>query len=320
MLTWPAFSLLKNQYPESEITALVTPYTKDMADICPWIDKTLLDEQKSATALSKIINRYKFDASIALFTESRTALACFLSRIPVRIAPATKLAQLFSNKTLRQRRSRSEKPEYEYNSDLVKYFISLQGDKPINTPAPPYLSFDPSSIESLRNQYRQEKNIPDDSLLILIHPGTGGSAINFSVQQYAALIKKVSEKIKAYFIITAGPGESETAQSLSVLIPEIDHDIYQSDKGIVSFSQFIASCDLFISGSTGPLHIAGALNVATAAFYPARRSATSLRWQTTNDENRRIAFSPEKHIDENDMKTINPVICAQKIIDFLNQH
>ena len=33
MLAWPAFALLKKQYPESEITALVTAYKKDMAEL-----------------------------------------------------------------------------------------------------------------------------------------------------------------------------------------------------------------------------------------------------------------------------------------------
>ena len=156
MLAWPAFSLLKNQYPESEITALVTAYTKDMAELCPWIDKTILDDGSSALSLAKTISRYRFDASVALFTETRTALACLLSRIPVRIAPATKLAQLFSNNTLKQRRSRSAKPEYEYNVDLVKHLITLQGDTPITTPAPPYLSFDTSLINNTGRQYRLE--------------------------------------------------------------------------------------------------------------------------------------------------------------------
>lgn len=319
MLAWPAFALLKSQYPDSEITALVTAYTKDMADLCPSIDKTLVDEGNSVFLLSRAITKYKFDASVALFTETRTALACLLSRIPVRVAPATKFAQLFSNKNLTQRRSRSEKPEYEYNIDLVKHLIKSQGDTPVTTPAPPYLFFDQSLVKNLLDRYRQDKNIPEDRLILIVHPGTGGSAINFSIEQYASLIKAVSKNIKSHFIITAGPGETETAQSLSTLIQGTDHHVYISDKGIETFSQFIAICDLFISGSTGPLHIAGALNVRTAAIYPARRSATALRWQTTNIESRRIAFSPDKHVDEHDMKTIDPKNCARQITLFLNQ-
>ena len=324
MLAWPALSLLKTQYPNSRITALVPSYTEPMAELCPWIDEILLDEQHGSlfsdiSTLSKKFRQHDFDASISLFTETRTAAATFLAGIPQRIAPATKLAQIFSNECLRQRRSKSSKAEHEYNTDLVRYFIELQGDFPVPPQQPPYLKFDSTIINDIRTQYIKEHKVKNGSRLIIVHPGTGGSAINLSVEQYAELITCLSEKIDTHFIITAGPGEDETAETLSSLLPGISHDIYISTQGIVKFSQFIAISDLFISGSTGTLHIAGTLDIPTVAFYPARKSATPLRWQTLNQANRRIAFSPEKYTGENDMQTIKPIQCAQQIITFLKQ-
>ena len=46
----------------------------------------------------------------------------------------------------------------------------------------------------------------------------------------------------------------------------------------------------FIAGSTGPLHVAGALNKKTIGFYPSKRSSTSLRWQTINDFEKKLNF------------------------------
>ena len=143
------------------------------------------------------INNY--DASISLFTESRTAVATFLSRIPLRLAPATKIAQIFSNRRLPQRRSRSSRPEHEYNTDLVRFFITLQGDTPVPLQQPPYLLFDATLTQSLRAQYMTKHNISTESMLIIVHPGTGGSAINFSVEQYAELIKHIAKQINAHF-------------------------------------------------------------------------------------------------------------------------
>lgn len=122
MLIWPALSLLKKQYPDSSITVLVPPYTEPMAKLCPWIDNVLLDDQhkslfSDARTLEHKLHLNHFDASISLFNESRTAIATFLSDIPLRLAPATKIAQIFSNKRLPQRRSQSSRPEHEYNSD-----------------------------------------------------------------------------------------------------------------------------------------------------------------------------------------------------------
>jgi hypothetical protein len=59
--------------------------------------------------------------------------------------------------------------------------------------------------------------------------------------------------------------------------------------------------------------------VPTAAFYPARQSATALRWQTLNREDRRLAFSPEKFGGDRDMQTIDMKPCAERIISMLGR-
>ncbi len=322
MLAWPAFALLKKQYPQAVITALVPSYTKAMAELCPSIDKIVIDSPDKSTLsgaidLARILKHENFDAVVSLYTEARTALACFLARIPQRIAPATKIAQIFSNHKLSQHRSRSEKPEYEYNIDLIKFFIRIQGGNETIFPAPPYLEFEQNEISSIRQTYIQENKV-GKNLLIIIHPGTGGSAINLSLDQYADLLSEITKTVSAHVIITAGPGEVDTAEELSLKLANTEHSVYISKGGLKNFCRFIATCDLFISGSTGPLHIAGALNMRTAAFYPARRSATSLRWQTINQADKRISFSPERYNGIDDMKTISMPNCADKIISFIS--
>lgn len=324
MLAWPALSLLKKQYPDSIVTVLIPSYTKPIAEVCPWIDNIITDDRhkgiiSDARSLAILIKQFDFDISISLYSEMRTALALWLARIPQRFGPATKLAQLFLNKKLTQKRSSSSKPEYEYNLDLVRYFVSCNGDIAIDTPQPPYLQFDQQEIIALRHEYTIEHNIDSDRKLVFIHAGSGGSAINLTLQQFAELARLISKSIKIHFVLTAGPDELNTAQKLSDLLSDTEHSIYHSTKGLVNFSKFISICDMFISGSTGPLHISGTLNIATAAFYPARQSATSLRWQTTNDKEKRLAFMPEKYTGENDMQTIDIKKSASEINTLLTR-
>lgn len=322
MLAWPAFSLLKKQYPDCKVTALVPEYTRPIAEQCPWIDDILIDEKgkstlSSARLLASKIREKQFDTSISLFSEFRTALALWLADIPVRIAPATKIAQVLYTHTLKQRRSRSEKPEFEYNSDLIRHYIKLNHHQPVTPQTPPFLTFDKESITLLRNNYRKKNHIEENTKLVIIHPGSGGSAINLSLNQYAELSRLISKQHNVHIIITAGPGEIAVANNLAALITDLSHSIYHSSNGLIEFSKFINICDLFISGSTGPLHIAGALNISTVAFYPARRSATALRWQTINDTENRLAFMPEHHTGQNDMQTLNTTTCAEKISGLL---
>jgi len=319
MLSWPSFALLKSQYPDAEITALVPAYTAPLAEHCQWIDKVLIDEKKKSffkdiSSLSKKIKNQHYDLSISLFSEARTAIALKLAGVKNRIGPATKIAQIFLNKTLRQKRSQSKKPEYEYNLDLIKFFIHTEGSSPLETPLAPYLSFAKEELNNLKDKLRQEHAISEMTKIIIIHPGSGGSAINLSLEQYAELANTIAGSSDAYFVITAGPGESAIAKMLSDQMKKCRHHIHSSTGGIIDFSKFIGTCDLFISGSTGPLHIAGALNVNTAAFYPARKSATSLRWQTLNTADKRLAFSPVIYTGNNDMQQIDINAAANKII------
>jgi len=320
MLAWPAFSLLKHQYPNSQITALVPEYTAAMAELCPWIDDILIDNKqasafKDIAKLSKQIKTQHYDMAICFYLEARTAISLRLADVKQRVGPATKIAQIYLNKTLRQRRSQSIKPEYEYNVDLARYAIELSKGKPTEPHKGPFLTFNNNDIDEHRKTLYKKHPATEQKLLVIIHPGTGGSAINLSLSQYAELALVINNNSNIYIVITAGPGEHENAKKLSHLIKQCDHHIHFSNDGITSFCKFIAISEVFISGSTGPLHIAGALDVCTAAFYPARRSATSLRWQTLNSENRRLAFSPEEYTGENDMQKINVRHAAEKIVE-----
>ncbi len=323
MLAWPSFALLKKQYPEAEITALVPQYTAPLAEQCEWIDKILIDEKKASffsdiKNLSKNIRQQGFDLSISLFSETRTSLSLWLAGVKLRIGPATKIAQMFLNRCLRQKRSQSSKPEYEYNLDLIKYYIHLNNNMPLETPAPPYFQFDTSEITSLRKSLKKNHNIPDASRIVIIHPGTGGSAINLSIEQYAKLIQQLSNLSKIFFIITAGPGEIARACELSEKISGIDHILHESKTGIINFCKLINTADIYISGSTGPLHIAGALDVPTVAFYPSKKSASPVRWQTLNTQKKRIAIT-NINADDDDIFHIDADASAQIIFKaFLN--
>jgi ADP-heptose:LPS heptosyltransferase len=197
MLAWPGPSLLKQQYPESEIAVLIPAYTHPMAELCPWIDNILIDDHRVSTIsdakhLAILIKKHNFDALITLFSEFRVALALWLSRTPLRISPATKLWQVFYNHTLTQRRSRSEKLEYIYNVDLVKHFITINNSAPKQLYKPPFLSFERKKINRLKAELLSGLNLGSTSRLVFVHPGSGGSANNIPLDQYANLIKYLS--------------------------------------------------------------------------------------------------------------------------------
>lgn len=326
MLAWPAFALLKHHWPEAHITALVPEYTAAMARLCPWIDSLLIDDKTgSAIALARRLRDGRFDALLTLFSTGRVALAGALARIPYRLAPATKAAQLLYNHRLVQRRSRSEKPEYAYNLDLayrlladfgkveeLQQTVETDGDwLPAEIPRP-LLRFS-DDVALLKASFCREHGLPGEAQLVFIHPGSGGSANNLLPEQYTQLANRLTGGSGPLaFVISAGPGEESIAKEVAAGIGA-PAAVYDSGAGLERFARTLQLADLFISGSTGPLHIAAALDRPTAAFYPRHRSATPLRWQTTNAPQKRLAFTPPEQSEEREVQQIDIAAAAERI-------
>ncbi|MFO8024263.1 glycosyltransferase family 9 protein [Thiohalophilus sp.] len=324
MLSLPVFAALKSNLDQCELHALVPEYTQEMAAACPWIDHIILDPGRESgidglRKLSQILRGQQYHAAIILFSTTRIALATLFAGIPFRFAPATKIAQVLYNRRVTQRRSRSLKPEYEYNLDLAyAYLHSLGIDNPV-IPSPPYLTYPDEQISKIKNEFITTYSIPADKRLVFIHAGSGGSANNLNLQQYGSLIRYMSTDPDLHFVLSGGPAEQEQVETLSRQMQDISHSIFISRQGLDAFAKHIAIADLFIAGSTGPLHIAGALDIPTVGFYPRRRSSTALRWQTLNNDGHRLTFSPPEYADEQDMSMINIRNTADKIREFLEK-
>lgn len=210
MLSFPAIGLLKASLPEAQIYALVPEYTQDMAEACSWIDEVLIDKWQNKgmwanLQLLKLLRQHRFDAIITLYSTTRVGFCAFAARIPYRLAPATKLAQLFYNHRLVQRRSRSEKPEHAYNSDLIHRFCQDHRIPEANPPHPPLLQFEPETIRKLRAEFCSQYRIAANQLLVFVHPGSGGSASNLTTEQYAELARQLTSTQGHTIVISAGP-------------------------------------------------------------------------------------------------------------------
>ncbi|MFQ1773044.1 glycosyltransferase family 9 protein [Aeromonas veronii] len=313
MLAWPSFAMLKGSM-ECHVTALVPAYTAPLARLCPWIDEVIIDpgvraDKEQQRALLARIKAAAFEASICLFSNSRNAMLVWKAHIPYRLAPATKLAQVLYNQRLVQRRSRSQKPESEYNLELIRRFLADQ-QVAVVEPKTPFLQFDDETLLQVREQLALKLKLDASRPWLMVHAGSGGSANNLSIEQYARIIIKLNQACpELQCVLTAGPGEEKMAEQLAAEL--LAHGgngwIYRSSDGLPMFCQVLANAALFIAGSTGPLHIAGALDVPTIGFFPMRRSATPLRWKPLNSEGRHLAFSPPEDSDHpEDMSQLDP--------------
>lgn len=310
VLAWPAFAMLKHSIPSAKITALVPAYTADLARACPYIDDVIIDAGKKGDKDEQhktlsLIRQKRFDVAIAFFSDRYNAVLLWKSKIPYRLAPATKIIQFLYNNRLTQRRSKSEKPEFEYNLDLSRYFLTKHRINVIE-PHSPYLKFKENIVQQQRAKLVQMLNISPQKKWCFIHSGTGGSAKNLTLNQYAEIATTLLNRFDCQIVLTAGKGESEKALELQQMIRDRRVVVYDKNDGLVDFAKSIACCDLFIAGSTGPLHLAASLNKAIIGFYPSKQSACALRWKPINDESKQLLISANhKESEDTQMSKIN---------------
>ncbi|OBX04640.1 hypothetical protein QV06_06000 [Gallibacterium genomosp. 3] len=322
LLAWPAFAMLKRSLPLSRITALVPEYTSELAQACPYIDNVIIDVGKNSSKaekkkmLSKIRQQH-FDSVIAFFSDRYNATLLWRAKIPYRLAPATKIIQFLYNYRLSQRRSKSEKPEFVYNLDLVRYFLKTNNIEAIE-PKLPYFQFENDILKLQRTKLIQQLKLSTERKWCFIHSGTGGSAKNLTLQQYARLAKALMSYFDYQIILTAGKGECENALKLQRFINDERVIIYDKNDGLVDFAKSIACCDLFIAGSTGPLHLAASLNKPVIGFYPSKRSACALRWQPINETTKQLLISADhKNPEETQMSQIDITVVIERAIPFI---
>lgn len=306
ILALPCFQLLRRRLPEAELIAYIPEYTREIAEMCPAIDRIVIDPKLDRKETIKCVTREwranKFDALLALRSTWDVSIPGWFARIPIRVGPLTNFYSALFTHRVRQKRSRSMKPEWRYNLDLANRLLRLygiQGDSQIERPV---IRLSDDRIRERRQLLRDRYDIDTERPIVFVHPGQSGTSNNLSAEQYAALIRGLRSARGLSLAITAGPGELELARSVSDLLGDVEHTVIESTDGLRAFAEMLANADVFVASSTGPLHIAGALDRPTAGFYERRVTRGALRWQTLNSPARLLRFMPPPTADERDVQ------------------
>jgi ADP-heptose:LPS heptosyltransferase len=269
--------VLKHHDPENRIIACVAPLNKALAESCDFIDEVIVDSGESIWDFASRLRALNIDASITLFSNTRISFAQFLARIPKRIAPATKIAQIFYTHRVKQRRSEVKMAEFEYNLELTKTLfsnINLGYKKPL-------LEFE--DAKEIYDVFCINNDI--EKKVIAFHVGFGGSSdANWNLDEYEELIHTVLIENKYQVVLTFGPDEKELYEEMQTRFMYYNVVFYFSQESIRYFAKLISNFNLFVSTSTGTYHIASLVGTPTMTFFADTLFASSKRWKSIGDE------------------------------------
>ncbi|ACC98181.1 Glycosyl transferase family [Elusimicrobium minutum Pei191] len=267
----PSISVLRKNFPHAYIAVLVSAYAADVIKNNPEIDEIITVKSFFKTLAE--IRAKKFDVAIIFFLNTFVAWLTFLARISVRIGPVSKIWAVLLTKRIRQHRSKDLKHEAEYNLDLLKpLFVYYH-------PAKPKI-YVPRKDDIKAKDYLQEKfGIGRRDITVMVHPGSKGSAARWPLPNYAMLVREIMAKHpEVKVMLTGAAAEQELLTETAGLCKPFKPLVLTDD---ITLSQFIAvinQCKIFISNSTGPLHIATALGKKTLSFYPNTKGCLPERW------------------------------------------
>ncbi|SMN15305.1 ADP-heptose--lipooligosaccharide heptosyltransferase II [uncultured Candidatus Thioglobus sp.] len=267
----PLFYVVKKSNPSAKVYALVSKVNVELANQIDFIDEVILYDESHFWQTLKSIKSENINTSISAFIDTRLGWLLFLSGIKKRIAPATKLAQLFFNKTLKQKRSLVEKTEIEYNLDLARLL-----DRGID------LSYQVPLLKLNNLQQFRNSNQLENKKLVLFHPGYGGSSDgNLKLEDYIKLSNSIRQLDNIQIVWVFGPDDLIAKNKIKDMIPDLD--IIHHPSTLLDYCFLIRDSELFISTSTGPMHLAGALNIKTVSFFGNNLFASPKRWATVSN-------------------------------------
>ncbi len=308
VLTLPLASILKKHFPDSEITFLVREYTKFLTENNLFIYKTItLIEKKNRPKFFENVMQLKnkFDVCIVAYPTFWISLILFFSSIKIRIGSGYRWYSFLFNKRIYEHRKYGEHHELEYNVHLLKplaIFESPQKDK-IDFG----IQIDNKSLIKTEN-FLTINNITKDKKIIIVHPGSGGSAIDLPKEKMKLIVNELSKDKNFVLIITGSKNEMELCKSMIV------NENVINTAGEFNLNELIAlisKAELVIANSTGPIHIAAALGKKIIGFYPNFAAVSSKRWGPYTSE--AILFQPKVCDGNCNRKKCKQINCMNSI-------
>lgn len=274
VLSLPVFKSIKQAHSRIILTALVRKYTEGIFRNFPYVDKVIsfsdLSIRSERERLREEIRERNFDAALMLHPEYKMARIIYQTGIQKRISYGWKWYQYLFSQVQIQHRSQNTRHQLEYNLELLKLInIHKKRTDIVLKPVKEDLNF---IHKILKEQKLLKKK------LIGLHPGSGHSSLNLPPDKYIELIEKIRRNFKDCEILLTG---NEKEKSL------IEHIAYNTKVSLhpmplnLSLSHLIAlisRMNVFISNSTGPMHIASALRTPVVAFFSPVFVHSPMRW------------------------------------------
>jgi ADP-heptose:LPS heptosyltransferase len=270
---------------------------------------------KSFRTLFHFVKQNHFDVAFSFQSPWWVNLALLIANVPFRFGVLSQWHSfLFLNFGTRQKRSRAEMHEADYNYEIVDLALRqtlaetiLPGsasttssatipttaplaEVPVTIPESEVMQSSTIETEKLSTPILKLRATIDEALLtkfdlkvkeyIIIHPGMAGSALNWKQSQYIEFIESLLKNSLKKIAITGTPMDEDY---LAKIKDHFKNDsrivILQNKINTTELLSVIAGCSFLLAPSTGVLHLAASLGVPTVGIFSPIKVQHPTRWR-----------------------------------------
>jgi heptosyltransferase-2 len=321
VLSTPLPREIKNKYPNSFVAVLVKNYTKDIYLNNPNVDEIITYDnpdksEKSFWELVSEIKQFNFSHAFMLLPNEKLNYALLAAGVKYRVGVGHKFYQFLTfTKYVDRKKYIPLRHEADYCLDMIrKIGIKVKSILPEI-----YLT----EVEKVKVDAFRKKHLGSNQKLIGINISSGNSAPNLNQSEYKKLISLL-KKNSNYVVAVMD-------NNLSAELDNID-DVLYPNKGNALRESIInlASLDLLISNSTGPMHICAAWNVQTVSLFCPLTACSPKLWGPLGNKSEIILPSKTycdnqcpidpKKCDYSKEGGLNAAVVAEQVNQFLNKN
>lgn len=311
LLTLPMAEALREQYPDAGIDLLVNKRVYELVCDYPNINKVHSIEKVTTKAVFDVCREGGYDLAIIVYPTFEAAYGVYKAGVKYRLGTAYRWYSFLFNLKHRQHRKDSIKHESSYNLDLLNE-LNIYTDKRL-------VSQLQVTDEQVRGTTDKLQGIGLDisKPYIVIHIPSLGSAKVWSDENFRKLLELILRDVNICYNVVLTGTESDISQVKGIVdsLPENSRIYSIFSLNLKELAALIKKAELFLSNSTGPIHIAAAVGTYVVGLYSPAKVESAVRWGPLTD-NKKI-FQPES--DKKDIDVMNE-ISPQQVFDFINSY
>ena len=268
----PVFQALREQFPHAHLAWAIQDNFAPLIRNLPGLDelfvfprmrwRTLespLYRWKEAYRFIRRLRRRRFQVTVDVQSNTKSSAIAFFTRAPLRIGhgkgESREISRLFTNCPVAPRHEHPHILQRNLNllSPLGIHDRDPQFSLPIDTVASRQMT-----------DWLQSRNIEKDRFVLLV-PFCGNTYKEWPAAHFTALASLlIAADIPVIFL--CGPGK-ETDTAVMLPSPPSPHVALAPRTSIPQMVELIRMAQIVIGGDTGPVQIAGALGIRTAALF-----------------------------------------------------